>query len=305
MPALDPALPVSILDILPNPVLIKDENLEYVWINRAFEKLFNVKREDVIGRRDKELFPDRQVAQCNGGDMRVLGTGVVDEAVETVFKCDGEKREMITRKSRLVTDKDGVYLVGSMHDITDVTRANLTLEATRLSLIEQAKQLETLASTDALTGCYNRRAFDQCERDLFSSEHNSSALLLMDIDFFKKINDNHGHDCGDSVLRHFSTLVRTVLGDDDYFIRLGGEEFAICCRSDSSALAIEYADSIRKLIEDTPFIYNGRQVPFTVSIGVATKAKRDRVSIDAMLLSADVSLYNAKSSGRNKVMLVA
>jgi len=93
------ALATEILEILPNPVLVKDQNLEYVWINSAFETLFSVKKEDVIGRLDTELFPNRQVSQCNGGDLRVLESGEIDEAVETVFEKNGQPRETITRKA--------------------------------------------------------------------------------------------------------------------------------------------------------------------------------------------------------------
>jgi PAS domain S-box-containing protein len=153
MEQLGSALPLRILDNLPNPVLIKDQSLKFVWINQAFETLFAVSRESLIGRLDREVFPDRQVAQCNGGDLRVLETGDVDQAVETVFDEHGCARETITRKSRLILDNDDTFLVGVMHDITEVTRANEALEANRVRLEEQAIELARLATTDALTGC--------------------------------------------------------------------------------------------------------------------------------------------------------
>lgn len=144
------ALATELLDILPNPVLVKNENLEYVWINNAFESLFGVQRENVIGKVDKQLFPDRQVSQCNGGDLRVLESGEIDEAVETVYEKSGTARETITRKSRLSINDGEVFLVGIMHDITDVTRANEALTSNQIILQEQAQELAVLASTDAI-----------------------------------------------------------------------------------------------------------------------------------------------------------
>jgi len=154
------ALATEILEILPNPVLVKDQNLEYVWINSAFEALFSVKREEVIGRLDTDLFPNRQVSQCNGGDLRVLESGKIDEAVETVFEKNGQPRETITRKSRLVLPDSSVYLVGVMHDITAVTRANEALTRSQSMLEEKTNELAELVMTDVLTGCSNTREDD-------------------------------------------------------------------------------------------------------------------------------------------------
>jgi len=305
MTELDTELPIAILDILPNPVLVKNENLEYVWVNQSFEQLFKVDRDKVIGRYDKELFPDRQVAQCSGGDMRVLETGQIDEAVETVFKENGEPREMITRKDRLITKNREQFLVGVMHDITDVTRTNTALQAATDSLKEQTTQLELLASTDVLTGCSNRRGLIACEENLFHSEDISAALLLVDIDHFKSVNDVYGHDCGDAVLRHFANLVRNRLSNADYFIRLGGEEFAICFNTENAIASERYADYLRELVESTAFIFNNRQIEFTVSIGVAVKQPGTVISIDEMLKKADASLYEAKTRGRNQVVVAA
>ncbi len=298
-------LSTEILDILPNPVLVKNDALEYVWINRAFEQLFSVKRENVVGKLDAELFPDRQVAQCNGGDMRVLNDGEIDEAVETVFENSGRARETITRKSRLDLGEGEVYLVGVMHDITEVTRANEALEESRQLLEDQAVELVKLATTDALTGCGNRRHLQQCEDSLLSVAERSVALLGMDIDRFKAINDSQGHDCGDAVLKHFASLIRSHISDSDYFIRLGGEEFVVSLSGVSAAESLSKADAIRQAIEDTPFIYKGDRIPYTVSVGVAFKEVGETATMEAMLKTADANLYRAKVSGRNRVVLAA
>lgn len=297
-------VPVDVLDILPNPVLVKNSELEYVWINAAFSRLFNVSLDEVVGRLDKDLFPDRQVAQCSGGDRRVLESGDIDEAVETVFTDRGEPRETITRKDRLVTADGEVYLVGVMHDITEVTRANHNLKAANERLGQQALELDRLANTDALTQCLNRRALKYCERDLFANTECGASLLMLDIDHFKRINDRYGHDGGDLVLRQFAATLRSSLPDDAYFIRLGGEEFAVCMRANNAAESLRNASELRTLIESSSQILRGERVQYTVSIGVSYKPSGCALSLDEMLAQADERLYAAKHAGRNTVMAV-
>lgn len=298
--------PISteILDILPNPVLVKNDKLEYVWINKAFEELFGVRREEVIGRLDTELFPDRQVSQCNGGDLRVLEQGETDESVETVFRLCGLARETITRKNRLDVDGNR-YLVGVMHDITDVTRANERLVKSEAKLQEQAVELVRHATTDSLTGCFNRRKLADCETYTLKDPSVSAAVLMLDIDKFKSINDNFGHECGDAVLRHFADVVRSSLDDKDVFVRLGGEEFVVVLAGLDSESAIERADEIRHQVENSPLLHSGRKCQYTVSIGICMKDTGSTQTMDDSLRIADKNLYEAKSTGRNKVVLAA
>ena len=299
------AFATDILDILPNPVLVKNQNLEYVWINKAFEQLFSVERDQVIGKLDTELFPNRQVSQCNGGDLRVLENGEVDEAVETVFESSGLPRETITRKSRLSLPDGVTYLIGVMHDITDVTRANEALTKSQVLLEEKTIELSELVRTDALTGCSNRRALEQIETSLLDNETQSTALLTMDIDKFKNINDSFGHDCGDALLTHFARVVRSQLSSADIFIRMGGEEFLVCISGVSREDSELKANRIHETVQATSFVYEGKSIPSTLSIGIAYKEPSARHSLTNLLKIADEQLYIAKSSGRNKVVLAA
>ena len=133
----------------------------------------------------------------------------------------------------------------------------------------------------------------------------NSALLMIDIDYFKAINDTHGHECGDEVLRHFAAIVRSQLEKSDYFIRLGGEEFSVCVSRAETGKIQQLADSIRSTAERSPLIYQGKSVKFTVSIGVATKEVGEACTVDEMLSVADANLYTAKSRGRNLVVRAA
>jgi len=303
--AATPHLPIGILDILPNPVLVKGADLHYVWVNRAFEDLFNVRRVDLVGQLDVDVFKERQAVQCNGGDRRVLETGEVDEAYETVFKADAEPRETITRKSRLTLADGSVFLVGVMHDITEVTNANRQLEESKKRLEEQSEALRQMANTDVLTGCLNRRALFDVASDCFAQHRNTGGLLLLDIDFFKTVNDTYGHDAGDAALIHFAGIVNTVIRDGDQLARIGGEEFAVLLPGATVDEIQTIAERIRHAVEEAPLAFKDQTIPLTVSIGVAQKLDNTPFDLDAWLPSADAGLYEAKHGGRNRVACAA
>lgn len=292
----------AVLDVLPNPVLIKNRELEYVWINAAFEQLFSVKRSDVIGKLDNTLFPDRQVSQCNGGDLRVLEHGEMDHAVETVFDIQGHPRETITRKSKLTLSEDEVYLVGVMHDITDVTRANEALKLSEAKLQEQALKLAHIATTDSLTNCANRRALMDEAAEIVENQFKSAAVLMLDIDKFKTINDEYGHSVGDEVLVHFAKEVGKKLSATDHLYRYGGEEFVVVLDVENAQQAKAKAEAIREHIATTPLVDSEHSIDLSVSIGMVMKSRGSHASIENLLSKADLSLYKAKELGRNRVV---
>lgn len=295
-------LPVALLDILPNPVMVKDDNLKYVWANRAFLDLFSVGLERLIGELDIDVFPHRQASQCNGGDLRVLATGDVDEAVETVFPDGSDPRETLTRKSRLVLSDGSQLLVGVMHDVTDVVKANRELEAATELLEKQNVELDELANTDVLTGCLNRRAFLSHASDVIKGS--SVGLLIGDIDYFKRINDSFGHSAGDAALQHFVAIAGTQIRDADKIARIGGEEFAFLMPGmDVDNLKV-FGERIRSAIEQAPLLFNGKQIDMTVSLGGAL-SEAPLTDLELLMSRADSCLYSAKDKGRNHLVVDA
>lgn len=299
-------LPLSVLEILANPVLVKDSELRYVWVNPAFETLFGISVEQLKGCEDSEVFQNRQAVQCTGGDKRVLESGNVDDATETIFDDNGIPRETITRKSRLTLSDGTTFLVGVMHDITDVTRANEQLLRAQDMLEQRSQELLELASTDALTGCANRRAlFRQAPRILSAPGSHDWSLLALDIDHFKAINDVHGHDAGDRALEHFANTVRSLTREQDIFARMGGEEFVLLLAEADRAEAGNIADRICHLVETSPFDYDGIRIEMTVSIGLVSAHSRESLTIEHWLMQADKCLYEAKNQGRNRYVEAA
>jgi len=166
------------------------------------------------------------------------------------------------------------------------------------------RELERLATRDDLTGILNRRAIlEQIEDALARLRRGGGpfALLLFDLDHFKRINDGWGHGAGDGVLRQFVALVQTLLRDVDRFGRLGGEEFVLLLERVDASAARHLAERIRAAVQSTPFIVDRlHAVELTVSLGLADLRAGDRRASDP-LERADRALYRAKAEGRNRV----
>jgi diguanylate cyclase (GGDEF)-like protein/PAS domain S-box-containing protein len=164
-------------------------------------------------------------------------------------------------------------------------------------------ELRRLVSTDSLTGVRSRRAFLEQAGLLFDeagSRNETLALLLMDLDHFKAINDNHGHPVGDEALRGFARICRQSLRPDDLVGRTGGEEFAVVLTTVGHERAIELAEKLRRNVSSQPLTIGSVEVPLSVSIGVAVK-RDDEFAFASLLKRADVALYEAKKKGRNRV----
>ena len=166
-----------------------------------------------------------------------------------------------------------------------------------------------LASQDPLTGAANRRALMQAlETELAraSRQHTPLALLMVDIDHFKRVNDHYGHLAGDHVLRHIVGVLRQRLRASDVLGRYGGEEFMVLLPGTGLHGAAQLAEQLRQAVQAAPCEWQGQRIPFTVSIGVAasadTPADPSRTS-EALLQAADQALYRAKDDGRNRVAL--
>jgi diguanylate cyclase (GGDEF)-like protein/PAS domain S-box-containing protein len=203
---------------------------------------------------------------------------------------DGEYRWMLGQaRPRLDASGQFAGYVGSCLDVTE--HKNLQLE------------LAHLASTDFLTGLSNRRHFlEQMDITLarFHRHGPDTALIMLDLDHFKQVNDDYGHAAGDEALRHFSELIRATSRRVDLQGRLGGEEFAILMPDTTGEGAMEYAERLRQALESNPPRIGERSIPLTLSAGVTIFDATD-ASVDSILLRADDALYQAKRLGRNRV----
>lgn len=162
-----------------------------------------------------------------------------------------------------------------------------------------SRELKTCADTDPLTGLYNRRAFLLLANQLIKSairRQESMALLVLDIDHFKRINDRYGHGVGDRIIANLAQTMRQTLRQSDVACRYGGEEFVILLPDCDKAMAVQAAERLRQAVEKgAPGI-----VFYTVSIGVAAAAG-EQIRLEELINRADLAMYRAKDMGRNRV----
>ncbi len=169
---------------------------------------------------------------------------------------------------------------------------------------EALRTIFELTLRDPLTGLYNRRYFDERLRSelSFVERHSTPlALLMIDIDHFKHVNDKYGHQVGDRVLKTVADGIRSVMRPEDVLARFGGEEFVVLARGISLNGAAALAERIRRHIEGLTLAVNNRDVRVSVSIGVVSAVPGADRSAEALVVSADEALYRAKRSGRNRV----
>ena len=165
-------------------------------------------------------------------------------------------------------------------------------------------QYERLANSDDLTGLANRRCFNRRgAARLAGAGRKQIALLLVDIDWFKRVNDMHGHEAGDDVLCHVAQTLIHASPDGALIARLGGEEFTVMCEISSHAELTLLAEKLRRATEATHIIYHGEPIRVTISLGLAIARPGDTLS--ALLSRADKALYGAKDHGRNQFSVAA
>lgn len=176
---------------------------------------------------------------------------------------------------------------------------NIMLNKIVLNPMQKHKdKLEQISKHDFLTGILNRRGFEEdFAQKIQGQQSHLVSVILMDIDFFKKINDSFGHQVGDSVLKEFSHRINSITRRRDLFGRLGGEEFALILIQTNEVQALTFAEILRKTIQDSPFKDVGT---VTSSFGVASMEIDD--SLETLLHKADLALYEAKREGRNRVV---
>jgi diguanylate cyclase (GGDEF)-like protein len=200
------------------------------------------------------------------------------------------------------------YKVGDKHEKPtifyndEVGLMTQKFHSMKTNLDEKFEALKQLALTDPLTQIKNRRAFFELGDDylrLASRYSHSLSLFILDIDFFKNVNDTYGHIVGDEILKHLVNTIVISLRQTDLFARFGGEEFIVLLPETNLNNAMGVAENIRLLVENTPYESDDLHIPITISIGV--NELTDDKNISELIDNADKALYRAKKNGRNRV----
>jgi diguanylate cyclase (GGDEF)-like protein/PAS domain S-box-containing protein len=281
-----------LLNTAANGICGIDSDGRITFINRAALAMHGYQIHEAMGKNLHALFHRHGSSEQpspieNCKLMQALSAKEAHESEEWFFRRDGSSfpiRMTITPIPGQDSENGAVVV---FHDITEQRN--------------RQEALLQLATTDSLTGASNRRHFlDQLDAELSRQRRHGGAasLLMADLDFFKHINDEHGHAAGDAVLSHFVHTVRQTVRRSDIIGRLGGEEFAILLPGVGTSGARELAERLRSVFERTPAKVGNILISATVSIGISDLRMEDGTA-DAPLHRADEALYSAKMAGRN------
>lgn len=169
---------------------------------------------------------------------------------------------------------------------------------------EEIEVLSQLVHKDNLTGLFNFRHFELVLGQELERTHRTgqpTALIMLDLDHFKQVNDEWGHEVGNQVLRHVSSIMTQVLRRIDIPCRYGGEEFALLLPSTPLPRAVQAAERVRQAIEDSPVELGDEQITVTASLGVGIYVRNAKLTADTFVRQVDGQLYRAKEEGRNRV----
>jgi diguanylate cyclase (GGDEF)-like protein/PAS domain S-box-containing protein len=277
-----------LIDTIPCPIFYKDMKGLYLGCNKAFEEYMNRPRSEIIGRSDYDLVPSTVADKYCRADRDLLRKMGIDTYEASIKYADGTRHEVICNKA-VFLNPDGTAggLVGSILDITDRKRFE--------------EQLMHQANHDSLTGLPNRSLLNDRLNNALAYEDRHRELLavmLIDLDNFKVINDTMGHSSGDLLLLEAANRLRHCVRQYDTVARLGGDEFVLLLRDvEHIEILAKISEKILALFKE-PFFIGRHEVFVTASIGIATYPA-DGVTADSLLKNADTAMYHVKESGRN------
>jgi diguanylate cyclase (GGDEF)-like protein len=282
---------MEILNWFPFGLEISDNNDAIQFANAHCRELFGREQHELESVEDwwRLSYPDP--------DYRHYARTKWDTEIAAARR---ENREMTPFDLEVATAGGGFRTIQFRHRTIGSFNINLFLDVTRERAYQ--RELKALAETDPLTGVMNRRSFFDAAAPFFSADASSHvAILVLDIDHFKLINDAYGHGGGDLVLQEFTRRCVDVMPKGARFARFGGEEFAILLPGLARAAARSTAEYLRARIETEPFRIPSAELSVTVSVGATVRRPGD--TLDGMISRADKALYQAKRQGRNRIVL--
>lgn len=295
--ALELATLYAALDNIENGVILLDHELRMQYANPALHTMFNSPPEFVNG---KPLFAEMLEHARRSRAYAVSPEELrkyVSNRLAWVVAGDQPPVDQRLSSGRVIRCQCAVLPAGgrmlTYSDITDI--------------VHHAEELERLATTDGMTGIYNRRHFmtlADIEWSRSGRYRRPMSFLMIDIDYFKSINDRFGHEVGDQMIVHLTKVATACKRDSDVLARIGGEEFGLLLPETDLAQALLVAERLRREVAENPLVADTDRISTTISIGVASRDEA-MTGISDLMKVADRALYEAKNGGRNRVVCAA
>ena len=301
-----------LLDIIQSTdvgIVVLDRHFNIEIINRFMQVHGNINPRDAIGSGVFDVFPELDLKWFERRVNTVFDLGISVytswEERDQIFKFALElpvhhRRKVMYQNSTFIplrNSRDDVEKVALVvYDVTDSAINSIKLEQTK-------NKLQTLSRTDSLTGLWNRGYWEERLNEEFRRNKRAKgniALVMFDIDHFKKINDSYGHQVGDDSIREVARLMRENSREVDICGRYGGEEFTVLLPDTDLAGAKVYCERLRQVIADNKVHSYGQTISFTVSLGICMWDEQLNYASD-WLISADKAMYKSKNDGRNQL----
>lgn len=283
----------KLLNSVTDSIFVHDLDGNFIYVNEAAYKTRGYTREELIDMRVQDLdYHDEksgdEVYEENIKNAKEQLSKKDNAVIEVSHKTKEGKIIPIEITCRLIQEEDKKYIISIARDISTIKAMN--------------ENLKKMATTDNLTGIYNRHKFEEMfkiEIERVLRYETPLTLIMFDIDHFKMVNDTFGHDVGDCVIKNIVDVVKKMIRNIDIFVRWGGEEFIILCPQTDSLSAAVLAEKLRGAIEKTTLEKVGN---ITCSFGVTSYLKQE--SKNSFIKRLDGALYKAKDEGRNMVVAV-
>ena len=296
------ALLNSVLNSTPDLIFYKDYTNQdgcYIGCNEAYAKLCGIPVDNIMGKNDIQLFGDEEGRYLRAKDQVVLYANTTHLYDEWVTYPEGHKVLLSAQRTPLYDQNQNLLgILGVGRDITEMKNVEQQLKKNQLSLHHQAHH-------DTLTGLPNRLLMiDRLQQSIKKSERANEGLAVMfiDLDRFKQINDSLGHSIGDQLLQAVAGRLKNLIREEDTAARLGGDEFTIILeRLENRQFAINIAQKLLHSFEK-PLKLRDREITITLSIGISLYPEHGH-DTETLLRNADSAMYNAKKAGRNDYSL--
>lgn len=288
---------VTILNNVPAEIYLKDKEGRILFYNRKLADRFSIDENVWIGKTSLDLWDEETAEHILREDRAAFESGELQEVCLDLKELDGRVSYWKTTKAPCSDSYGATVLACCSVDMTEQVLRERHLQQVTEELEEANHKLSSLALTDALTGLWNRRAFDsRLETAVMSAQRSKQplALMMLDVDHFKKVNDQFGHPYGDDVLRHVAAILNRTKRTEDVACRFGGEEFAILMPGTDR----EGAMALGERILEAMHAFEWEKAPVTISMGISLFAPSQ--SSDDLVDNADAALYAAKKGGRDR-----